>query len=701
MRLIVAAALWTVAASAAGQDAHRVFDPPRVPDDARLSTVHHVDRPFPFRASFDGLPAWERRAEELRVQVKLSQGIWPTPERTPLDPVVHGKIDRDEYTIEKVFFRSVPGHYVCGNLYRPKGKAGKLPGVLCPHGHWSRGRFYERKEEEGKKEIASGAEKTLEGARYPLQARCAMLARLGCVVFHYDMVGNADSTFIPHRAGFSDAEAEMRLQSSMGLQTWNSVRALDFLSSLPDVDPARIGVTGASGGGTQTFMLGAVDSRPTLSVPAVMVSVEMQGGCICENASYLRVGTDNIELSALFAPKAQALIAADDWTRRVETHGLPDLKKVYALYGAEDRVAAKYFPFPHNYNQVSREMMYAWANVHLKLGHEGTIAEKPFVPVPPAELSVFDAAHPKPADAKDAAGVRRAMTEASDRQMDALAEKGDDYRRVVGAALRTLILAEPAPRLVPDQATKTEVRKDGYVLHKGLWVDATRGVRLPAVRLVPEGWQGTVVVWAHPEGKRGLFGPDGEPAAATRELLKRGWAVVSADLFLTGEFHLPERPTPAPWIDQKYHKDIPFAGYTFGYNAPPLARRASDLLAVVRAVRGGERVKAVHLVGSGKSGTAALLARALAGDDLVHAAIDLDGFEFDQVKEFRDERMLPGALKYGGVFGFAALVGSGRTALFNPAAGGKRERVKLARGVTVEDAKPGPDGLVKALLKGD
>src|SRR5213593_1157340 len=132
------------------------------------------------------------------------------------------------------------------------------------------------------------------GARYPLQARCVHLARMGCVVFHYVMVGVADSTKIAHRTGFTDAEAELRLQSFMGLQTWNSIRALDFLTSLPDVDAKRIGVNGASGGGTQTFILCAIDDRPAAAFPAVMVSTAMQGGCVCENCSYLRQDTGNI-----------------------------------------------------------------------------------------------------------------------------------------------------------------------------------------------------------------------------------------------------------------------------------------------------------------------------------------------------------------------------------------------------------------------
>jgi cephalosporin-C deacetylase-like acetyl esterase len=108
---------------------------------------------------------------------------------------------------------------------------------------------------------------------------------MGCVVFFYDMVGVADSLPIGHRQGFLDVQAELRLQNFMGLQTFNSIRALDFLLSLPDVDPQRIGVTGASGGGTQTFILCAIDDRPAAAFPAVMVSTAMQGGCICENCS--------------------------------------------------------------------------------------------------------------------------------------------------------------------------------------------------------------------------------------------------------------------------------------------------------------------------------------------------------------------------------------------------------------------------------
>src|SRR5262249_11903369 len=249
---------------------------------------------------------------------------------------------------------------------------------------------------------------------------------------------------IGHRAGFTDADSELRLQSFMGLQTWNSIRALDFLLSLPGVDARRIGVTGASGGGTQTFILCAVDDRPTVAFPAVMVSTAMQGGCICENCSYLRQGAGNIDLAGLFAPKPLAMSGANDWTVDIEKKGLAELKALYKLYGAEDRVLAKCFPqFGHNYNQVSREVMYNWFNKHLDLGHKEPVTEKAFKPVPPKELSVYDTEHPLPQDAVSADKLRKYMAEKSDAQIDRLLPKDADslreYRRVISTALRVMV----------------------------------------------------------------------------------------------------------------------------------------------------------------------------------------------------------------------------------------------------------------------
>ena len=220
------------------------------------------------------------------------------------------------------------------------------PGRSCPPACAADGRLYERPEADAREKVKAGGDKTLEGARYPHQARAAGLAKLGAVVFMFDMVGYADSRPIVHREGFNDAEAELRLQSTLGLQMWNAIRALDFLASLPDVDPSRLGVTGESGGGTQTFLLSAIDDRPAAAFPAVMVGGAMQGGCVCENAPLLRIGTNNIEIAALFAPKPLGLSGANDWTKDIMTLGLPELKSIYRLYGADAECARDGAVFP-------------------------------------------------------------------------------------------------------------------------------------------------------------------------------------------------------------------------------------------------------------------------------------------------------------------------------------------------------------------
>jgi len=633
----------------------RVLPEGKLPPDARLKpprTLNDAYHPWTPPATKE---AWEQEAKRIREQVLVSNGLWPMPPSAPLQPVIHGRIERDDYTIDKVIFASLPGHYVTGSLYRPKNTDGKkLPGILCPHGHWANGRFYDAGEAGAKAQREQEAEEFDAGARYPLQARMVHLARMGCVVFHYDMVGYADSQQIPHRAGFTDAQAELWLQNFMGLQTFNSIRALDFILSLPEVDANRIGVTGASGGGTQTFMLGAIDPRVHVVFPAVMVSTGMQGGCICENASYLRIGINNIALAALFAPKPQAMSGADDWTIQIETKGYPELRHVYGLYGQQDLISAKAYPqFKHNYNQVAREMMYAWFNRHLKLNHSEPIEERDFEPVPPAQLSVYDAEHPLAADAVDAAGLRQHLTKISREQFAALLpkDKADvtEYRNVIGTAAGVLLdRGVPAAGELEIETVSDSRSGDVRVL-KRLVGRMAGGERIPVVVLVPANYRGEAVLWIEGKGKAALFDHlDERTTEAVRSLLKAGRAVIAPDVFLTGEF-VPAGEYPRIVVDERY------AGYTFGYNRPVLAERVRDVLTVLAAAGPLAEAKQVDLVGTGAGGVWALLARALAGEQVRRTIVDLQGFHFGRIQKTNDPGLLPGGLRYGGIGGLAAL----------------------------------------------
>jgi dienelactone hydrolase len=636
--------------------------------DARLASPHDLDHPHAFTQKFETREDWLARRTALARQVLVAVGLWPLPPRTPLAPVVHGRIDRDGYTIEKVFFASLPGHYVSGNLYRPTGRTGKRPAVLTAHGHWENGRLFQRPDKAAQALIDQGAERTLDAARYPHQARSASLARLGFVVFQYDMVGYGDSKALVHREGFADADALLRLQSNMGLQTWNSIRALDFVTSLPDVDASRVAVTGESGGGTQTLLLSAVDERIQAAFPSVMVSGAMQGGCVCENAPLLRVGTNNIELAALIAPKPLAMSAANDWTHDLLTVGLPELKSIFGLFGAADRVTARFMPFEHGDHLPSRELMYSWFSRYL-LGNAQTdaIVESSFIPVPPSELSVFDTAHPRAAEA-DAPGVRSYLTRTSDEQMAALAADPARYREVVSTALRAMV-NDPFASGVEALTAPAESGRGSSLAGAGIAVSHARLMRsggggevVPVMTLTPRGWKGgPIVIWTHPAGQASLFaGSDSAGVVpAARSILDRGAMIIAPDVFLTGASRTSEGAARLSHV--KDEERLP--AYNYGYNRAVLAERVRDLFTTV-AFAEKQHPRAIQLIAFDRAGVWALLTRALAGESIARASIDLDGFEFAAVRDPFDPMMLPGAVKYGGIAGLLPLMTSGQTELY-------------------------------------
>ena len=665
--------------SAFGDSPARFLPEGELPKDGRLGPWKDFNGYFPFEPCKTP-DEWAARSEAVRRRVLVAAGLWPMPTKTPLEAVIHGKVDREEYTVEKVYFQSFPGHFVTGSLYRPKGREGRRSAVLSPHGHWPKGRFYDAGEDEARTQIETGGEKSPIAARFTLQARCVHLARMGYVVFHYDMVGYADSVQLDHNPtvrekmntaenwGYFSPQAESRLQNPLGLQTYNSIRALDFLSGLPDVDPKRIGVTGGSGGGTQTMILCAVDPRPAASLPAVMVSTAMQGGCTCENACYLRIGTGNVEFAALFAPKPLGMTAADDWTKEMQSKGFPELKQHYAMLGVEDRVMLhSRTEFPHNYNLPTRLAMYGWFNRHLGVDASESIEESDFRPLSREEMSVWNDGHPKPSGGDEhERALLRWMTDDSRRQMAALTPSNREelakYREIVGGAIDTMIgrgLAAPgALKLSPGK----ENSFGEYGLITGLVRYADRGEELPIVALGPrehKKWNKNVVIWVDKQGKQSLFDDQGEPKPEVMRIMATGTAVIGVDLFGQGEFTDDGNPIAKtrPAKEGAYDEiDYNYAGFTFGYNDPVFARRVHDILTLVSLVKHHEEpAENVYLVGLDGAGHWVAAAMAQAGDAVDGAVIDTAGFRFADVTALDDPDFLPGGAKYGDLPGIIAL----------------------------------------------
>ena len=637
----------------------------KLPDDKRFADLKDLNGYFPFTP-----PAtkeeWGQRSEKLRHALKVSVGLFPEPDRSPLNPVIHGKIDCGNFTIEKVYFETRPGFFLTGSLYRPKGGSGKRPGVLCPHGHWNEARFYDAGEASVKKQIKEGAEAVLETGRNPIQARCVGLARLGCTVLQYDMLGYCDNDQISYQLahrfakqrpemiaeknwGLYTPQAESHLQSIMMLQTWNSMRAIDFLQGLDDVDPERIAVTGASGGGTQTFVISALDPRVKVSMPAVMVSTAMQGGCTCENSTLMRVTDGNIAFAALFAPKPLGLIAADDWTKEMATKGFPELKKTYEILGAPDKIMLHdRTEFGHNYNLPSRQAMYRWFNEHLDLGSRKPDVEQPYKRLTEKDLTVWDDKHPKPKGGDDfERKLLVALTEDSAKKVTAdpeLARRG--WEVVLDSKL------QEAGKVEWQLVSKKD--RGSYLEMPGLHNNLTYNEQVPVVWLYPKAnWNKHAVIWLSPDGKAGLYDQNGEPRAEVKKLLADGNSVCGIDLFLQGEFVADGKAVSET---RRVMNPRESAAYTLGYNRPLFVQRLHDVLSAITMIRndqpGAEKIDLVGLKGAGHWAAAANF---VAGEALDRVAIETGGFEFIKVKNIRDPDLLPGASKYGDVGGLIKL----------------------------------------------
>jgi len=293
-----------------------------------------------FAGEWNNRESWEKRADVIRKGIINGMKFNQMPKvGNDIKSIITNTRKEDGYIVDNIAFESFPGFYVTGNIYRPLNPEKKNAAILCPHGHWQNRRF--------------SAE---------VQARCAAFARMGAIVFMYDMVGYSDSRQVTHD-----------IPIALLLQTWNSKRVLDYLLSRPDVDPDRIGITGASGGGTQTFVITAIDNRIKVSVPVVMVSAHFFGGCNCESGMPIHKSknhqTNNVEIAALCAPRPMLLISdGTDWTRNTPLIEYPYIQSVYALYNAEHKVENVHFPAEiHDYGYNKRSAVYPFLAHHLKL----------------------------------------------------------------------------------------------------------------------------------------------------------------------------------------------------------------------------------------------------------------------------------------------------------------------------------------------
>jgi len=591
-------------------------------DDRRITEIRHGDMTYTL-PEYKTKEAWLAQAQEYRYHILVSNGLWPMPEKTPLNAKIFGKVEDEDYTIEKAYFESYPGFLVTGNLYRPKGKKGPFPGIANPHGHWGNGRL---------ENIELGS----------IPARCINFAKQGMVAFAYDMVGYNDSTQVPHT--FREDSAALWGINLMALQLWNSIRVVDFLQSLPDVDPDRIGCTGASGGGTQTFMLMAVDDRVKVAAPVNMISAHFQGGCNCENAHNLRLDMYNVEIGAMMAPRPLLLISATgDWTVNTPKVEYPDIRSIYKLFGAEDKVHSVQINAPHNYNKDSREPVYAWFGKWFwGIDDPENFKEQPFEIPPKEDMLVFQyVEHPFPE--VDTKAVINYIIRASEKRLNALKPKDqaslERFREIMEISLRHSLAAEyPKTDDIVVESMGATKRPD-FTVERLLLGRKNKGDKLPAMLYIPEKLSekatGTLIV--HENGKAALVDvANATPGALVAGLLEQGQVVLAIDCFLTGEYN-------SPFTQTKRNENV---RHFTTFNRTDTAMRVQDILTGLAYLKSRTDISSSNLVGLGKAGLWSLLAKSLA-PDVARTAVDVAEFDNDNDDLFVSELFVPSLRRAG------------------------------------------------------
>ena len=617
----------------------RVYDQPQAVDDRRQAHPRHTDYVYTAR-EFRDREAWETFAAELRRRILIGSGLFPLPERTPLNPNVFGRIEHDGYSVEKVHFEAWPGFLCTGNLYRPLGE-GPYPAIATPHGHWDTGRLENT-------DLAS------------IPGRCISLARMGIVAFSYDMIGYNDSLQFPHDWG--SPELNLWGIHPFAMQLWTSIRVLDFLEGQPYVDPERLGCTGASGGGTQTFALMAIDPRLKAAAPVNMISRSMQGGCLCENAPLLRLHNSNIEIGGLMAPKPLLMISATgDWTVETPLYEYPAIKRIYALYGADDALSQRQIDAPHNYNKLSRETMYRFFGKWLldQAKDWSTFEEQPFDIDSIENLRVFpDGKLPEGTPSKDQ--IIATVRDRIGAKWQAILPKDEAHREsfrneygvALGQALSTTIPV--ADDLDPERLARDS--RDGYILERWVIRRPAHGDAIPALVYVPRvDHPVDAVLLAHGDGKEALANPAGAgPGELVRALMETGKMVMVIDLYLQGEHHSPMTRTAVPQVGRFIDRLEVRANETF--SPTEAAYRVQDLLTAAAYLRSRlDSTGAVNLAGLGNAGMDALFAAAL--DQRVERVwVDFAGFDSDDDAAWSEKFYVPGIRSIGDVATAAALV---------------------------------------------
>lgn len=544
---------------------------------------------------------WERYQREIRETLRELAG--PFPERTPLNARVTGVVKKDGFRVEKVIYESQPGFHVTAALYIPDGLQGRAPAVLYCPGHTDAG---------------------LRGPTY--QTISLNLVKKGFVVLAFDPLGQGERQqyFNPKtglsRFGRGAASTEHTHAGTQCFLTgsslarymiWDGIRSLDYLLTRAEVDPARIGITGRSGGGTQSAYISALDDRILVSAPENYLTTferlfQSKGPQDPEQNFYrgLARGFDHPDLVIARAPKPTLIIATTRDIFSIEgTRTLhAEAQRAYSAFGAASALALAEDDIEHASTKKNREALYAFFRQHLGLPGDST--DEKIDHLTDEELRITETGQVSTAfNGESVFSLNR-------RDALALEQKLEERRRDLPrhlAAVKTdaaRLAGYTPPAGAQSVVFSGRTQREGYAIEKYLLPVDDR-YAIPVVTMIPKTAPTRVVVYLHPQGKGAQAAPGGEMEA----LVRQGCVVVAPDLLGTGELgpgimsERPERP-PRLW---------------YGYvqlGKSTLGRQLADVVRVARFAQGRFGVAPSEVVAIARGSTGPLLLHAAALEGL-------------------------------------------------------------------------------------
>jgi hypothetical protein len=498
---------------------------------------------------------------------------------------------------------------------------------------------------------------------------------MGCIAFLFDVTGAGEADRLHPLRDFSGLQSLAGARTLLGWRVWDTMMALNHAWNEAGADPQKLAVIGSQGGALLPVLLGLQEPRVSAVVALNLLGEAGEGDSDLETVAHLRLGTGKLELCAALAPRALHVVSSGWEACARQAELAPLLREQWLLHERPDALSIDCRPTGRTPIGLGvREGIYSFLNRQFALGLEEPIEEGPIEALSTLELAVHrddgSSGHPEERSAAEILEVNEGLDV---EQLNLLIHEETPYRvsifkRWIGAALATLLDTRfPSANEVQSRLVGYERRADRAVLRLALG-RAGSGEEVPAILVVPDRWNRSLVLGVAPGGKADFFGQGPRTAFSdAARVVEQGAAFLAIDPFLTGEFlNVPYGATEAPSLPVDRARHGRSVAFTYAYNRTLLAERVHDVLTAIAFARSLEGVERVSLVGTGSAGPWALLARALAGEDTVERTAAQWSWNFSSLRSAEHPDFLPGGVRYGDLEYFASMIAPDALCLLGP-----------------------------------